>query len=297
MKYLITGAQGVIGTELIQQLKNNYSEVEYCAIGRKELDVENKQMVKEVILENNPDVVIHLAAWTNVDSCEEKQKECYRTNVTGTANICQAVKEIGAILVYPSTFYVYSGEEGKVFDERVDQPILEEIVGYYSKTKLLGEQEISKHGLKKYYIIMIGALFGGGINDKKFVAKILKKAKKNETIEAVNDRVVQPTYANDLVSNLLKLISTNKYGIYNMVGKGKATYYQYAQAILSFAGLQKVELLPISSSQFVEAAPRAKNLSAINGNLQEIGLDLMRDWQEALKDYIENELLKGKIYE
>ncbi|MBU0598630.1 NAD(P)-dependent oxidoreductase [Patescibacteria group bacterium] len=288
--YLITGAKGIIGEEIINQLNDHYHWINHIDLGLEEMDVTNYQQVLKKFKQYKPDTVIHLAAITNVDWCEENPAKCKDVNVDGVKNICRAVKEINTTLVYPSTFYVYNGKDGKIFDDRTDQPKLNKVIGYYSKTKLLGEQLIKKYKINKYYVIRIGALFGGRKRDKKFVGKILKLIEQENELKMINDRFIQPTYVKDLVTNMLKLIMSENYGTYNIVGHGSATYYQYAKKIIEYARKKNIKVIPINSSQFKEKAPRAKNLTAINGKLQDINLDLMRKWQVALKDYIQNDL-------
>ncbi len=106
-------------------------------------------------------------------------------------------------------------------------------------------------------------------------------------IKMINDRNIQPSSVKDTAHNLLVLIEKQGRGVFNMVGHGQATYYEYAKAILEFVGVRDVKVTPISSQNFKESAPRAKNLTAVNGRLNEMGLDLMRDWRVSLKEYID----------
>ena len=222
-----------------------------------------------------------------MDWCEENPEECYNINVQGTRNVCEAAQSVGALLVYPSTCYIYSGEKIGPYDERVDKVIPEKIVGVYYKSKWEAENAVREVCGENYIITRLGALFGGGKQDKKFVGKIVEKVRSGiKEIPAVNDRAIQPSSIKDTVRNLLKLIEAKGRGVFNMVGHGSATYYDYARAIVEFLGVDGVQVIPISSSAFAESAPRAKNLTALNGRLQEMKIDFMRDWKIALKEYI-----------
>ena len=291
-KILVTGGLGVVGIELKKQLRR-WPVYESTFFSHKQLDVLNAQKAKDMISDYEPDIIIHLASKTDVDWCEENQEQCYKVNVGGVRNIANIAKELDTVFVYPSSFYVYSGEKDIAYDERIDKPRLEKIGGFYARSKFLGEEEVLKI-LQKYFIVRFGALFGGGKKDKKFVKKVLDLTKEKEIIRMVNDRIIIPSSIKDTVNNLIHLIQTDKYGIYNMVGHGQASYYEYAKAILNYAGIDNVKIIPIKSDNFKEKALRARNLSAINARLKDLNLDLMRDWRSSLKDYIE-ELKKEAV--
>lgn len=286
-RILITGGSGVVGTEFQRQipLTPGYEDAVMAA---PKIDVTDRGQVLEAFNSFRPTLVFHLAAKTAVDWCEENQEACNAVNVEGTRNVARAAQEAGAVLVYPSTFYVYSGDSERPFDERFDMPDFNQIKGVYSQSKFLGEQEVMASGLEKFFIVRLGALFGGGEKDTKFVAKVLTLIQNGKkTLKMVNDRRIQPSSVSDTVRNLLALAKTSFYGVYNLVGHGSASYYEYALEIVKNLGLTDVvEVLPINSSQFKEKAPRAKNLSAVNGRLNEIGLDLMQDWKDSLSDYL-----------
>lgn len=258
------------------------------------IDILDCAKARKIILLHRPDVIIHLAAETDVDFCEKNPQECYSINVKGTQNMVDIAREAGSVFVYPSTFYVYSGGKKDYYDDRVDEPDINNISSVYAKSKFMGE-EVVRANLKKYFILRMGALFGGGKKDKKFVGKILNLIKTRREISAISDRIVQPSSIKDTVKNLLALIRTDKYGIYNMVGHGSASYYEYAKAIVEYSGVNGVKIIPIESTDFKEDAPRKSNLTVTNGKLRETGLDLMRDWKVALKDYISGIKKEGLI--
>ncbi len=249
------------------------------------LDISDYAKAKEIILSHRPDAIIHLAAETDVDWCQNNPQECSNINVKGTQNLVNIAKEIESVFVYPSTFYVYGGGKKDYYDDRVDEPDIDTISSVYAKSKFMGEEAVRRN-LKRYFILRFGALFGGGKKDKKFVAKILNLIKTQREIRIVSDRIVQPSSVKDSVHNMLALIQTDKYGTYNMVGHGSASYYEYAKEIVEYSGAKGIKIIPIKSADFKEDAPRESNLSVINGKLKDIGLDLMRDWKVALKDYI-----------
>ncbi len=296
-RILITGGSGVVGTELQKQIPLTQG-YENSVVSSPRLDVTDEDQVLKVFRSFKPTMVFHLAAKTSVDWCEENEETCYQVNVEGTKNMVSAARGVGATFIYPSTFYVYNlggVEENRPFDERFDLPEVGKIKGVYSQSKFLGETGVVRSGIKKYFVVRLGALFGGGEKDRKFVSKVLDMVKRGEKVlRMVDDRVVQPSSVSDTVRNLLELVKTSHYGVYNMVGHGSASYYEYALEIIKSLGATDVKVVPIKSSQFKERAPRAKNLSAVNGRLGEINLDLMRDWRESLRDYL-GELQRGDV--
>lgn len=298
-RILVTGGSGVVGTELRKQIPLTLG-YEDSVVSSAAIDVIDRGQVSKIFTSFKPTLVFHLAAKTNVDWCEENGSVCYKVNVEGTKNMVLEAKRAGATFVYPSTFYIYNVDHGgdqRPFDERVDTPHLEKIRGVYSRSKFLGESAVVRSGIQNFFVVRFGALFGGGAMDKKFVGKVLDLIKRGEkTLKMVNDRLIQPSSVTDTVRNLLELVKTSHYGIYNMVGHGSATYYEYALEIVKNLGVNDIEIIPITSSQFEESAPRVRNLSAVNGRLGELNLDLMRDWRESLRDYLvplKEEILNG----
>lgn len=283
MKALITGALGMVGSELTRQLASRQLYDEVVSV---DVDVRELAQVRDAILHHKPNVIIHLAAKTDVDWCEAHPDACNSVNVSGTVNIATLARHVGALLVYPSTFYVYPGERKKPYDERFDVIIPHKIVGAYARSKFAGEQVV-RILAGPHIIARFGALFGSWEKEKKFVRKILEQIKMGRTeIRLVNDRITQPSYVKDTVHNLLELIRAGGRGTYNIVGHGSATYFEYGQAIVKLLERKDVKIIPISSSEFAEQGARTRYLTAVNGRLKEEGLDLMRSWRVALKEYI-----------
>ena len=283
-KVLITGENGTLASELHNQLKRR--EIEIAAYTRTQLDVTQKQDVKKVTELLQPNIIFHCAAKTDVDWCENHPKQSYLVNTLSAGFVVEAAKRIGAIVVFPSTYYVYAGLNVDVIDDRIHSPELSRITAVYSKHKLLAEEYIKKFGYSKVFIVRLGSLFGGGKNDKKFVGKILNLAKSEEKIPVVTDRYIQPTYVKDIVKNIFSLLDTKQYGTYNMVAHGIASFFEYAQAVLMYSKITSVKLIPILANSYEEFAPRSQKLYAINGKLKVLGLDLMRDWRIALNEYL-----------
>lgn len=288
-KVLVTGATGNLATELIKQLSP--ADYRVIALSGRDLDVSDIKKFSSEVSASRPDIIFHFAAKTDVDWCETHVQESRVVNVDSVAKAVRLAKEYNSILVFPSTYYVYEGINKNIIDDRNDSPIFNKIHSVYSQQKYAAERIIATSAHAKYFIVRLGSLFGGSKSDKKFVGKILRLAATEKKIPVVCDRFIQPSYTKDTVHALLKLVTTHHYGIYNLVAHGLASYYDYAQAILKYAQLPHVALIPIKAADFPESAPRSQRLHVINGRLQDLGLDTMRDWRIALKEYIQDTVL------
>jgi dTDP-4-dehydrorhamnose reductase len=253
----------------------------------KDLDVRQPDIVFKTFEQFRPDLVVHLAALTDVDGCEKLPDEAYRTNTVGTQLVALACQEFGAEMVYLSTLAVFDGDKPEPYTE-FDTPNPR---SHYSRSKYQGELIIQSL-LQRYYIIRAGWMFGGGAKDKKFVAKIMELARSRSTLQIVDDKFGSPTYTCDLSTGILRLVQTGWYGVYHMVNtSGIPSRYEIAQCILEYAGISTCELQPVSSAYFPLPAPRPRMEGGLNLHLELCGLDLMRPWKPALQDYIQHTLL------
>jgi len=285
MRILVTGAKGMLGTDLCRILVARGHEIEATDI--QEMDVRDLDAVRKTVCSVSPDWVIHLAALTDVDGCEKAPDEAFRTNTLGTQNVALTCQEYGARMVYVSTISVFDGVKCEPYTE-FDTPNPQ---SWYSRSKYQGELIVEKL-LSQYYIVRAGWMFGGGREDKKFVAKIMDLATQRPELTAVDDKWGSPTYTHDIASGIELLLHTGLYGTYHMVNTGGyCSRFEFAQAILKFAGNTTCALKPVSSAMFPLPAPRPRMEAARNLNLELRGLNWMRPWQEALQDYIQQNLL------
>lgn len=288
MVVLITGVKGQLGNELtsiinsgkseISEVSNEIKEIEIIAMDIDTLDITDIVAVKKAIKDIKPDVVINCAAYTNVDACETDSDMAFKVNAIGPRNLAIATEEIGAKLVQVSTDYVFSGKGETPFKEYdIASPY-----SVYGKTKLMGEEFVRELS-SKYFIIRTAWLYGYVGNN--FVYTIMKLAKERESINVVNDQIGNPTNANDLAHHILKLISTEEYGVYHCTGKGECSWYDFAKEIVDLAGIDCV-VNPCTSEEFVRAAKRPEYSSLDNMMLRCTIGDEMRDWKVALKTFM-----------
>jgi dTDP-4-dehydrorhamnose reductase len=280
VKILVTGAAGMLGSDLCPLFSEEHNVI---ATDIDQLDVRDPEQVLGWSAEIRPDLIVHLAAATDVDECERNPDLAYATNAIGTRNVALACQKTGAVLAYISTISVFDGTKCEPYTE-FDVPNPR---SHYSRAKFAGEQ-IVQSLLSKYYIVRAGWMFGGRTEDKKFVAKIISLARDRPSLNIVNDKFGSPTYTADLARGLLNLIKTDLYGVYHMVGTGGyCSRLEYAQAILEYAGIQSCKLLPVSSAAFPLSAPRPRMEAALNYHLELMGRNWMRPWRAALQDYMQ----------
>lgn len=287
MKVLVTGSKGMLGTDLCQEWRAEGHEI--LATDIQEMDVRDTARVQKTFAEYKPQLVLHLAALTDVDGCEREPKEAYRTNTIGTQNIALACQQADVPLVYISTLSVFDGTKSEPYTE-FDTPNPQ---SWYSRSKFEGER-IVQNLLQKYYIVRAGWMFGGGREDKKFVAKIIELARQRPELKIVNDKFGSPTYTRDLARALIQLTQTGLYGVYHGANTGEpCSRYEFARKILEFAQVATCQLLPVSSAEFPLPAPRPRMEAAINLHSELLGLELMRPWPVALREYISTTLVQG----
>lgn len=285
----------MLGIDLSQGLYHDYEvfgadivrRSSFAIRGFYKLDITKKKNVLAIIRNLNPDMVIHAAAWTNVDGCEVDGKKAYKINSEGTKNIALACKAIGATLIYLSTDFVFDGKRKKPYKETDKTNPL----GVYADSKLKGEAAVKKI-LKKYFILRTGWLYGK--HGKNFVDTILKKAKNAEALKVVNDQVGSPTYTKDLAKAIRVLIDKisprsmvhgPRNGIYHISNSGSVSWYDYAKEIIKLGGLQ-AKVAPISSKELDRPAKRPKMSVLDNSKFVKFTGYKMRNWQEALKAYV-----------
>lgn len=295
MKILVTGAAGVLGTDLCSTLKTAGYEVVptdiNCTKNITHLDVRDDSQVASMVSGEHPDLVTHLAAETDVDRCEVEPDHAYRTNTLGTWNVALACQARDIPMVYVSTAGVFDGAKAEPYDE-FDHP---NPLNVYGRTKLAGEALVGQL-LSRFFIVRAAWMIGGGpAKDKKFVAKIVKQLDAgSKKISAVTDKIGSLTYTRDFSKCFIDLIETKWYGLYHMANKGTCTRYDVARQILAYLGRNDVVLNPSSSAAFVLPAQRANSEMLRNYMLELRGMNRMRDWREALNDYLDEHFSYAK---
>jgi dTDP-4-dehydrorhamnose reductase len=289
MRILVTGCGGMLGSAMYERLPSFGHEVLATDLVVDEpwlraLDVRDERGVSALVDEFQPEAIFHLAAITDLEWAETNPEATAETNAHATRSIARLCATKGIPLVYISTAGVFDGEKLEPYDETdVPQPLM-----VYGQTKLDGEHGVRAE-LAEHYIVRAGWMFGGGHKDHKFVSKIAAQLRAGaKQIFAVDDKFGTVTYTQDFAANLQALIDSGKYGTYHMVCEGGCTRYDVACEIVAALGSTEVEVLRVASDHFSEEyfAPRPTSEMMVNRALKEAGLNRMRPWKEALRDYL-----------
>ena len=277
MKIFLTGAQGQLGRELQRRLQGT----DFLPTDVQELDITDAAAVSAMLVRYGPDVVIHGAAWTQVDAAEEKIDLAYKVNAVGTQNIAMACRETGAAMVYISTDYVFDGLLGRAYTETdATNPL-----SIYGKSKLAGEV-LARQSIDRLFILRTAWLYGDGPN---FVRTMLKMGQERDALQVVNDQHGCPTSTADLAEAVLRLIRTRRYGTYHAVNSGVTTWFDFARKIFELSGNMRVRVNPVTTAEFFRPAPRPVYSPLDTRLLRLTADDPMRTWEEALQEYLAKE--------
>jgi dTDP-4-dehydrorhamnose reductase len=278
MKVIVTGAQGQLGTDILLCLKKQPLEYRVFGYGRTQLDITDVSKVGKIVEQVRPDVVIHTAAYTQVDLAETERDRAYEVNALGTRNLVVEAEKIGAKFVYISTDYVFDGGKRAPYNES-DQTNPQSI---YGQSKRAGEELVLSLSTK-YFIVRTSWVYGKyGTN---FVKTMLKLGSEGKPLKVVDDQVGSPTYTADLASFVEQIIGTEYYGIYHATNSGSCSWYEFAKTIFEVAGMQ-VDLNPCATKDFPRPAPRPAYSVLEHAKIKLHGFEDLRSWKEGLKEFL-----------
>lgn len=284
-RILVTGANGQLGYDVCRELgERGYRD--YRGIDKEELDITDEAAVLRYITEYRPEFVIHNAAWTAVDKAEEMPEQVWAVNALGTKYITEACKQVGAVMLYISTDYVFPGDGERYYQPEDKKGAL----GTYGRTKSAGEDFV-RELLDKYFIIRISWVFG--IHGNNFVKTMLRLAETKRELSVVCDQIGSPTYTYDLSKLMCDMIETERYGIYHATNEGVCSWYEFAKYIFEVAGVTDVQVIPVTTEEYrqrVKQAYRPLNSRMSKDKLVENGFHRLPTWQDAVKRYICEEL-------
>ncbi|MGN6203822.1 dTDP-4-dehydrorhamnose reductase [Humibacter sp.] len=273
MRYLITGASGMLGRDLQAVLAGR----EVTALSRAELDVTDRDAVRNAV--SGHDIVFNASAYTKVDDAESHEDAAYAVNALGTENLAVAARAAGAKLVTISTDYVFKGDASAPYAEDAARDPL----NAYGRTKAAGEElAISAHP-EGTYIVRTAWLYGE--HGPNFAKTMLRLAATHETVTVVDDQRGQPTWTADLAEQLLRLAdSSAASGVYHGTASGETTWFGFAREVFERAGLDPARVQPTTSAEFVRPAARPAYSVLGHEAWRAAGLPMMRDWREALAE-------------
>ncbi len=290
MKLLITGSKGQLGNAIVHLLQNDsnaigkipdvYKNCEILAVDVDQLDITKLDDVLKFCEQHRPNIIINCAAMTNVDGCESDTDLAESVNATGPKNLSIAAEKINAKIVHVSTDYVFHGDATAPYIEsdKCDP------VTAYGISKYHGELNVADQ-CKRHFIVRTSWLYGYIGNN--FVKTIRKFAKEKGVLTVVDDQRGNPTNADDLAYHILLIANTENYGIYHCTGNGECTWYDFACKIVEYSKIP-CEISPCTTEQSARKAKRPAFSSLRNLHLEQTVGDKMRQWEEALKEYILN---------
>ncbi len=287
MKVLVTGAAGMLASDLCPELEKNGMEVVRTDINLTNesilrMDITRPDEIDSILKEHRPDWIFHLAAETDVDLCEKEPDHCFTVNALGTENIVLACRAAQLPMVYISTAAVFDGQKPEPYTE-FDTP---DPVSVYGRSKWEGEKVVTTF-MDRFFIFRAGWMVGGWEIDKKFVYKIVGLLRERDRITVVNDKFGSPTFTFDFSRNLVRIWRIGRYGLYHLANRGVTSRFEMARHIAKSMDLEdKVEIVPINSAYFPLPAPRGRSEMMVNYRLELLGMNDMPRWEESLEKYI-----------
>jgi dTDP-4-dehydrorhamnose reductase len=300
LRILVTGAEGQLGSELAETLAGEYDVI---AVDKKDFDISEFKPVNNFVTNSRPNLVIHSAAFTDVDKCEKEKTKAFKINAIGTRNLAIAAKKVDAKFFYISTDYVFDGKkDGEYYEYESPNPKT-----IYGMSKLLGENFV-KEQLNKFFIVRIAWLYGK--SGKNFVKKMFDLAKEKKEIQVVNDQFGSPTWTLNVIEQIKKLMTTDFYGTYHCTSQGSCSWFEFALEVFKeigyeaedkdkksiVLGLKAKSLIPgtketfklrgVTSNKFKTLARRPQNSVLENYMLKLQNLDIMPHWKESLTSFI-----------
>jgi dTDP-4-dehydrorhamnose reductase len=260
-RILITGSNGMLGQRAVQFYSSN-KNIELLATSVEEKsvvdsveyissDIKNRDSIKKVIHDYCPDFIVHTAAFTNVDLSEKLREDAWKINVKGVEYITEAARAIDAHIIHISTDYIFDGKNGPYDESAIPDP-----VGYYGRTKLASENTLKISGTF-FTILRTNVLYGIALNSRPdFVRWVINSLSKNENIRIVKDQINNPTFIDDLVQGINKIIEFRKTGVYNIGGKEFLSRYDFTNRIAEYFNLSKKLISPITTDELKQPARR-----------------------------------------
>jgi len=297
MKILVTGASGLLGSRLVRELLSRNYEViaiynrnpilvDHERLVKVRLNIVDKTSLEDLILKTKPDVIVHAAAYTDVDGCERDKAYAWKVNVEATRSIVRAARVVKSHLIYVSTDYVFDGEKGLYKEDDVPNP-----VNYYGLTKLVGEELVRASDLL-YTIVRPSAIYGVGGSKKSFAEYVAEKLSRGEKVYALVEQYVSPTHNTLLAMAIAEIVEMRPMGILHVAGE-RMSRYEFAVKIAEALELP-VELVEKASVKdmkyWVAKRPRDSSLdtskakSLLKTKFYDISLALelfKQEWLEA----------------
>ena len=278
MRCLITGAGGLLGSALSTVMDRR--GMEYKALAKSDLDVTDRYATERCISAENPHIVFHCAAFTNVDMAESERNTSIAVNAGGASNVAEACKAVESRMVFFSTDYVFDGTKRTPYSTN-DKP---DPLSVYGKSKLAGENAVVVSGVDA---LLIRTSWLYGAVGENVVRMVIQRAREGRPLQLVDDQTGSPTWAEHVAELTLDLVKHQASGTYHITDSGEASWYDLGREVLSICGLY-CEIKPISTEDWGAPAPRPR-YSVLDSSKVEAFLGRkMTPWREALKKFLKD---------
>jgi len=279
-RVLVTGAAGALGQSLLQALDGD----DVVGLGRGQLDVADRDAVLQALGQVVPNVVIHTAAWTDVDGCELEPDRAFRVNALGTRNVVEGARLVGARVVYISTDYVFDGRGSRPYVEwDATNPL-----SVYGRSKLGGESELGHDDT------VVRTAWVCGPTGRNFVRTVVERAKSNQPLRVVDDQHGCPTFTDDLAGMIRRLAVERRPGVFHVTNQGATTWFQLACEVVELAGFDSDQVQPCTTAELDPPRPAPRPAFSVldNAALRLGGVPLLDDYHAPLERLVK-EVLAG----
>ena len=284
-KLLVTGANGQLGRDLVAQFSSEYDVV---GVDIDDCDITDQGAVDRLFQEQRPEIVLHSAAYTDVDGAESNEEAAFAMNERGTSYIANASAKLNAYLVYYSTDYVFDGTKGSAYIE-TDKP---NPLTVYGHSKLAGERVVTESNTDAAIVRLSWLYSAHGSN---FVSTIIRLGQERlqaahngmsvEQLKVVNDQYGHPTWTADVAKQTVAIIKQRLSGIVHCTAEVETTWFEFAREILKLTDID-TPIVPCTTDQFPRPAQRPGRSSLENAALKEKKINMMRSWDIALEEFI-----------
>ena len=290
-KIYIAGCGGMLGEAFYKQFKKDYvlkcTDKDVNDTWLTFLDFRDLDTYRKAVNDFRPDYLFHLGAYTDLEFCEKNADDTYNTNTLAVENAVYLANELDIPILYISTAGIFDGKKELYDDWDLPNPL-----GVYARSKYMGERFVVEN-TKRFLVCRAGWMMGSGPSkDKKFIQKLMRQLKEGKKeLHIVDDKDGTPTYTHDFARNVKLLIEKEYWGLYNMVCGGQTSRYEVAEELIKILNLEKeVKLTSVHSDYFKDIyfADRPPCERLVNKKLNIRGINIMRDWRIALKEYIKD---------
>ncbi len=279
MRILITGVKGRLGGRLAGLLAPAHT---ILGVDLPEVDLADPASV-DILTDHAPELIVHCAAWTDVDGCARDPARALRVNAYGTKHVALVSQRTGAPLLFVSTNEVFDGQAHAPYREYdATSPI-----NAYGYSKWVAEQ-IVRELVPHHYIVRTSWLIAHGGHN--FVHAILNRARQGEALRVVTNEIASPTYNDDLAEALVRLLASGHYGTYHLVNAGYVSRWGLARFVLDHTGYAATPIEPIVLAQYPRPSCPPEFSALENSAAALLGITL-RPWQEAIRDFLAKEQL------